>query len=161
MDKRDVLEWEIKASLLAYVQGLGDGVVAWHPDQQPGEFPLLPGNESSVRRLCFAGGVSLRGHGGMLHVVIEAPCIDLEHGMLLARVRQAEEPVAILHLGDADIQQCDGGFVITYAAPSLTPDGAIVFGGFYREGERFSPIVLRLEHGTAIRLAGIDAGSGR
>lgn len=72
--------------------------------------------------------------------------------MLLASVQQAEEPVAILRMGDARVQQSEDGFSITYPAPKLTPDGVIVFGGVYPENEKFDPIVVRLRQETAMKL---------
>jgi hypothetical protein len=152
-----VLRWRIKESLLGYLNRLPDGLMLWSDPRRPGEFPLEE-RRSGAGALQFEGSVRLLGHAGMLNVLLESPSLNLEVGVLQVKTRLTDGPVAILLLGPVEITEQDQAYMIRYPDPRLTNDGAVVFGGNYREGEILDPLEVQLDRSVAARLAAVPGG---
>jgi hypothetical protein len=83
------LEWSIKKDFLRYIGGLGDGrttVIAPAVRRANGtfSFPVARDDASASRQsvggrcLRFDGSVVFEGHGGLLHVVVGEPELELQ-----------------------------------------------------------------------------------
>lgn len=120
------LRWGIKASLLEYVRGMGDGtVVATDGAAETTEGIRFAG----ATGLAFRGAVTLTAHGGMLHVTIADPAIvETASGWRLA-ITDPHDPSRRMTF--ATIAAFDGRLA---SGTALTQDGADLFFGPYQRG---------------------------
>lgn len=132
MDGR-ALEWGVKASLLDYVRGMGDGTV----DATDGatitdagiRFPGIRFPGTGEPPLAFAGAVTLTAHGGMLHVTIAAPAIVETATGWAIEIDDPHDPSQ--RMAFATIAGFDGRDA---TGTALTQDGADLFFGPYQRG---------------------------
>jgi hypothetical protein len=136
------LEWALKPSFVAYVEGLPDGVVEVERGAARGAdgsfvFPAVAGDTWA-----FEGAVRFHGHAGVLDVTIADPRIqatgtswDLTIALGAARIRFATI----------------GG--LTATAPGVmsstdvaaTDDGAYVLGAVYPAGTPLHPFTIHTD----------------
>lgn len=128
------LVWGIKASLLRYVRGMPDGVVA--TDGGATESPLgftFPGET-----LRFSGSVTLTGHDGMMRVVLADPAVvETADGWML-EIADPDDPAARLPF--ATVGAFDG---IDGTGLALTAGGADLFFGPYEQGTGLEDFTVR------------------
>ena len=120
------LEWGIKASLLDYVRGMGDGSV----EATGGASVTDAGIRfPSAGSLAFAGAVTLTAHGGMLHVTIADPAIVETPAGWTLEIADPDDPSR--RMAFATIAAFDGRRA---SGTALTQDGADLFFGPYQRG---------------------------
>lgn len=145
------LTWAVKESLLSYIGDLEDGElvgsdgasftgetfafeVADAPASEAGEFD----DTTLTGTLCFRGTATLRGHDGMLNVVLTDPCVVLDNG--------AGE-IRVAYPGAKDGRQLDiakltasreGDDIVADA--HLTMTGVNVLGPQYLPGTKIAPV---------------------
>lgn len=128
-----VLVWGIKASLLAYVNGMPDGRVELaEVEEQGGRFHFAQDREAdradpAVRH--FAGAVTLVGHHGLMRVVLADPW--LRPTASGAALSVADPDVVGARLAFARIERWAEGVA---SGTTLTSEGADLFFGPYAEG---------------------------
>ena len=129
------LDWGIKASLLDYVRGMGDGTVETAGGATAAadglRFPHAAG-------LAFRGAVTLTAHGGMLHVTIADPAlVETATGWAIGIV-DPHDPSRRMRF--ATIAAFDGRRA---SGTALTQDGADLFFGPYQRGTAIDdPVVV-------------------
>ena len=145
------LTWAVKESLLSYIGDLEDGElvgsdgasftgetfafeVANGPASEAGGFD----DTTLTGTLCFRGTATLRGHDGMLNVVLTDPCVVLDNG--------AGE-IRVAYPGAKDGRQLDiakltasreGDDIVADA--HLTMTGVNVLGPQYLPGTKIAPV---------------------
>ena len=122
------LLWGIKASLLDYVRGMGDGTVEAAGGATVTDAGIrFPG--AGTGALAFGGAVTLTAHGGMLHVTIADPAIvETSTGWAL-EIADPHDPSR--RMAFATIAAFDGRRA---SGTALTQDGADLFFGPYQRG---------------------------
>ncbi|MGC5078180.1 HtaA domain-containing protein [Agrococcus sp. DT81.2] len=126
------LLWGIKASLLDYVRGMGDGTVEASGGASVTDVGIrFPSGSDSPEpgSLAFRGAVTLTAHGGMLHVTIADPAIvETSTGWALEIVdpHDASRRMAFATIAGFDGRRATG--------TALTHDGADLFFGPYQRG---------------------------
>jgi hypothetical protein len=128
------LVWGVKASLLRYVRGMADGVVA--TDGGATESPLgftFPGDG-----LRFSGSVTLTGHDGMMRIVLTDPALVETAGGWMLEIADPDDPAARLRF--AAVGAFDG---IEGTGVVLTADGADLFFGPYEAGTELDDLTVR------------------
>lgn len=128
------MQWSIKASLLGYVRGMGDGAITATDGAQAieGGFRF-----EQVQEGVFRGAVTITGHGGMMRVVIADPAIvETDAGWVL---EIADPDDAATRLRFATIAAFDGERA---TGTALTEDGADLFFGPYRRGTELDDPVI-------------------
>ncbi|GAA1420289.1 HtaA domain-containing protein [Agrococcus citreus] len=120
------LDWGIKASLLDYVRGMGDGTVEAAEGAEATEtglrFPRAIG-------LAFRGSVTLTAHGGMMRVTIADPSIVETSAGWAIEIADPDDPSR--RMAFATIAAFDG---TRASGTALTQDGADLFFGPYERG---------------------------
>lgn len=140
------LEWGIKQSLVRYIAGMADGsiVVSEPATAVEGGFRFpsaaLPGVTEPSRNdstLCFAGSVTLTGHGGMLKLVFTDPRLvpgSEPNAQWLLTIADPYKPGARIAFATID-QLILGEAWASAHGTRLTADGAdLFFSGPYTEG---------------------------
>jgi hypothetical protein len=145
------LTWAVKESLLAYIGDLEDGELVGSDgatftgehfsfevvDATSGEGSGFD-NAMLTGMLCFRGTATLRGHDGMLNVVLTDPCIVLDNG---------EGEIRVAYPGAKDGRQLDiakltasreGDDIVADAY--LTMTGVNVLGPQYLPGTKIAPV---------------------
>ncbi|WP_460774683.1 HtaA domain-containing protein [Microbacterium sp. GXF7504] len=122
------LVWGVKASLLAYVRGMGGGAVeTTGVVKEPSGF-AFPGTDGDGHT--FSGSVRLTAHGGIMDVTLADPAIvpDGEHWQLTVAHGDGRLAVAAIDaLTDRD------GFLVA-SGTVMTAEGANLFAGPYGPG---------------------------
>jgi len=149
------LTWAVKESLLAYIGDLEDGELVGsdgatftgeHFSFEVTDAPTDEGfgfdNATLTGMLCFRGTATLRGHDGMLNVVLTDPCVVLENG--------AGE-IRVAYPGAKDGRQLDiakltasreGDGIVADA--HLTMTGVNVLGPQYLPGTKIAPVRIHV-----------------
>lgn len=149
------LTWAVKESLLSYIGDLEDGVLVgsdgatFTGERFSFEVADAPTGEGSgfddtslTGTLCFRGTATLRGHDGMLNVVLSDPCVVLENG--------AGE-IRVAYPGAKDGRQLDiakltasreGDDIVADA--HLTMTGVNVLGPQYLPGTKIAPVRIHV-----------------
>lgn len=124
------LLWGIKASLLDYVRRMPDGAITTSDgaSQTDGGF-LFPSRDDASADLAFCGAVTLRGHSGMMRVVITNPSLVQVGDAWWLEIDDPDDPD--IRLLFAAIGQFDGE---RGTGTALTEDGADLFFGPYAAG---------------------------
>jgi hypothetical protein len=125
------LLWGVKASLLDYVRGMGDGTVEVTGGASMADagirFPAA--GSASEAPLAFAGAVTLTAHGGMMHVTIADPAIVETSAGWTLEIADPHDPsrrMAFATMAAFDGRRASG--------TALTQDGADLFFGPYQRG---------------------------
>ncbi len=140
------LRWGVRASFLDYLRGLDDGEVTASDgavfDGTECEFPLADATGARRGRgiLAFGGSARFRGHGGLLDLVLEAPQLDLDAGVLTVASDGHRVPVATVELGVI-------GAAWTSSPARLTREGAALLNDAYRAGEPLDPVRVWMDWG--------------
>jgi hypothetical protein len=132
------LRWGIRASFIEYVRELPDGTIAWSDGE--GLFPLQSIDD---RILMFSGRFRARGHGDLLRVEIHSPRIDLDRGVLSV-LDERNRALPLVGLTHPEVVATASTWSLTVAAPTLTSDGASLFGGSYRPGEHLDSLTVEM-----------------
>ncbi|AUI50462.1 HtaA domain-containing protein [Arthrobacter crystallopoietes] len=147
------LMWNVKDSLVSYVEALEDGVVgAVEPASHFAAGYLFPWDGVGSARcagdegtdvLQFRGAVRFSGHWGALDVELRDPRIELDgqRGVLLVRERGAQDPERMLPFARLELagrDEADGSVRLDLAA-MLTGHGRLLLGGQYAVGQLLSP----------------------
>lgn len=133
--ERGHLDWRIKASLLDYVRGMGDGTVEATDGAESTDtglrFPRTAG-------LAFRGAVTLTAHGGMLRVTIADPAIVKTPTGWAIEIADPHDLLSRMRF--ATIAVFDGEHA---SGTALTQDGADLFFGPYARGTAIDdPVVV-------------------
>lgn len=128
------LVWGIKGSLLRYVRGMADGVVATDggATESPAGF-TFPGDG-----LRFTGSVTLTGHDGMMHVVLADPALVESASGWTVEIADPDDPGTRLPF--AAVTSFDG---IDGTGVALTAAGADLFFGPYEAGTELDDLTVR------------------
>ncbi len=128
------LVWAVKRSLLGYVRGMSDGVVATTGGAQedPAGF-VFPGEG-----VVFSGSVTFTGHGGMMRVVLADPSLTAHGETWMLEIADPDD--AALRLPFAEVASFDGS---TGTGVSLTAAGADLFFGPYEAGTPLEDFTIR------------------
>ncbi|WP_395638663.1 HtaA domain-containing protein [Pseudolysinimonas sp.] len=152
------LEWGVRDSLTAYVDGLPDGVIAVDgiadivPKTHPPRFwfPLIEMSGDEVR---FAGTAQITGHGGLLRVTVRDPRLHFDQSRVVLSVasdlRDERLFVAVVERGQLDPHGWHD------EAAHLTADGAAWLGPNYSAGDAVSPITYRPTSPSALTPKGV------
>lgn len=129
------LDWGIKASLLDYVRGMGDGSAETTDGAEATDdglrFPRAAG-------LAFRGAVTLTAHGGMMRVTIADPAIVETAAGWAIEIADPHDPSR--RMAFATIAAFDGRRA---SGTALTQDGADLFFGPYQRGTAIDdPVVV-------------------
>jgi hypothetical protein len=136
------LEWAIKPSFVAYVEGLSDGGVdveggaARMPDGSF-VFPAVPGEAWA-----FTGSVRFHGHAGVLDVTIADPRIEPAGATVEITVALGSERIRFATAGELTAT-VTGELSSTDVA--ATDDGAYVLGGVYQAGTALHPFTIHTD----------------
>lgn len=124
------LVWGIKASLVAYIRGMGDGRIELDGvTEDGGAFTFSEGDGP----LAFRGAVTLIAHGGMMHVALGDPALEQrDAGWVLTIADPDDASVRLAFATAADLVREAHGRRATGTA--LTADGADLFFGPYEAG---------------------------
>jgi hypothetical protein len=155
------LTWNVKDSLVSYVEALEDGVAeAGKPASRLEAGFLFPwddtrrGIDGTRDVLQFQGAVRMSGHGGALDVELRDPRIELDgqRGVLLVRECGARDPDTMLPFAELEAGRRDEGdrdslMRLVFDA-KLTGHGRLLLGGQYAVGQPLSPlqVVFRERH---------------
>lgn len=145
------LSWAVKESLLSYIGDLEDGELVGNDGATfTGEHFSFDGADAPTGgagafddatltgTLCFRGTATLRGHDGMLNVVLTDPCVVLEN---------AAGEIRVAYPGAKDGRQLDiatltatreGDDIVADA--HLTMTGVNVLGPQYLPGTKIAPV---------------------
>lgn len=144
------LDWSVKDSLIAYMQGLEDGsVVAIEPavrsqtgftfavDEQASNFDA----DTNTGTLQFLGTAQFSGYGGMMNIIIKNPLIELagDSGVLLIAVGGLLSPETLIPLAQLTVVP---GASPLQATVNLTAEGRTVLGEQYSVGQELSPLTV-------------------
>ena len=144
------LNWAIKDSLVAYISDLDDGEL----DASAGAtrtddgFAFEGVSDTDFDRttltgsLAFRGTVTLRGHDGMLNIVVTDPCVVLDNGTGEVRVAQPGATDG-RQLGIAKLAATLAGDTLTCTA-HLTVTGVNVLGPQYMPGAEIASLRIQL-----------------
>ena len=144
------LTWAIKDSLVAYISDLDDGELntSSGATRTDDGFAFEHMNVGDFDRttlsgtLAFRGTVTLRGHGGMLNIVVTDPCVVLENGTGEVRVAQPGATDG-RQLGIAKLGATLEGETLTCTA-HLTVTGVNVLGPQYMPGAEIASLRIQL-----------------
>jgi hypothetical protein len=136
-----VLEWGVRASFLAYIEGLPDGVidVAGDAERADGVF-RFPGRGTGQHEYAFDGRLHFFAHQGVLDVTLDRIRVEGHGagGMLTAET-------AGMRLGIAALANIESGGDVPFRSDrvTLTDDGAALLGGVYSPGAPAAPLIIR------------------
>lgn len=142
------MRWGVKASFVAYVAGVSDGVMSVTDgalDTPEGFiFPVADSSKfdsrSGMGELRFRGDVRLRAHGGMLAVRFADPCLSVSRKKAILTVVDAGgSRRCVAHLGRP--QPGEGGGI--YIPASLSAEAVPYFNDVYPVGTELDPLVIR------------------
>lgn len=142
------MRWGIKASFVAYVASMPDGVMsATDGAVATGEgfvFPISDASGFDARTgagtILFSGDVRFRCHGGMLSVRFADPRLSVDDdGAWLSVMNSSDRRRTIAHLGTP--RQAPGGGIEIPAA--LAADSVAQFNDVYPEGTELDSVVIR------------------
>lgn len=143
------LSWTVKESLLNYVVDRADGVVDVEaPAKQSVDgsfwFPAAGGGDAAEGEGAatkFAGGVRLRGHGGMLDLPLRNPWIERTAAGFVLTITDPDDVDARLPFVTVERFDVRGNsrFGVT---TSMTADGADLIFGPYEAGTPFDDPVI-------------------
>jgi len=149
------LTWAVKESLLSYISDLEDGELVGSDGATftGGHFSFMvsgatTGDDSGfddatlTGTVHFRGTATLRGHNGLLNVVLTDPCVVLENGA--GEIRVADP-------GANDGRQLDIGTLTASRAGDdilgeahLTMTGVTVLGPQYLPGTKIAPVRMHV-----------------
>lgn len=161
-DPVGALDWGVKASFRAYVEGpIANGSIeVADPASRNADGTVRFGagdgsGDETALQAGFGGTVTFAGHEGALRLEISDPRVDIDGaaGTLIADVRskslesgELEEyddvALADLDLSAAPVQVADGVATATAVPATLTEAGAPAFAGFYEAGEALDPVTF-------------------
>lgn len=134
------LEWEVKDSFVAYVEGLPDGCVKAFDGavRSQGSF-LFEGQQVAEGLFSFTGSVHFFGHMGLLDLTLTALRLRVasSEAVLTAEVGPSRVRVA----EGKERQVSDDGSMLLDPV-TLTGDGAALFGDVYAPGSLLSPVIV-------------------
>ena len=144
------LNWAIKDSLVAYISDLDDGELnaSAGATRTDGGFAFEGVSDTDFDRstltgtLAFRGTVALRGHDGMLNIVVTDPCVVLDNGtgeVLVAQPGASDGR----QLGIAKLGASLEGDTLTCTA-HLTVTGVNVLGPQYMPGAEIASLRIQL-----------------
>ncbi len=144
------LNWAIKDSLVAYISDLDDGELnaSAGATRTDDGFAFEGVSDTDFDRdtltgaLTFRGSVALRGHGGMLNIVVTDPCVVLDNGSGEVRVSQPGASDG-RQLGIAKLGATLEGDTLTCTA-HLTVTGVNVLGPQYMPGAEIASLRIQL-----------------
>lgn len=127
------LVWAIKSTLVSYVRGMSDGVIIASggatEDATAFRYPAASGLTDEDLR--FDGTVSMRGHGGMMHLTFAAPWLNRETAGWILSISDPDDIDA--RLAFATVRELvSEGTVRRGSGVALTAQGADLFFGPYR-----------------------------
>jgi hypothetical protein len=138
------LRWAVKDSFIRYVTVSGGRVSCGNGARwADGEFDFAPDSETDDERTrTFLGDVLFVAHGTLLRVALGLPRIEVDGAdAVLTAVTDPADPstrAAIARAtAEADSADADGR---TRWTTTLTPEGALIFGGNYAPGTELAPI---------------------
>lgn len=124
------LSWNVKASLLAYVRGMGDGQVSTvSPARFVGDTVFFPGDGAS-----FSGALALLGHGGLLQLTFADPRVEPIGAGWRITIEDPYAPGSRMTLASVGALLDEPGGVRRGSGVALTAEGADLFLGPYTEG---------------------------
>ncbi|MFD1212022.1 HtaA domain-containing protein [Arthrobacter sp. GCM10027362] len=153
------LTWGIKRSFINYISRLPDGSVTAQDgaaivDGSFFRFESDGGEHGSLRTagvLRFRGQVQLRGHYGMLSVLIADPWIEFDNGAAVVSIVDVRhwpdrsKRVPLLQLPSARLV-ADGACHFLPETPArLTSEGSVMFNEQYQPGEKMDPVAVVLQ----------------
>ncbi len=136
------LEWAIRKSFVAYVEGLPDGGVEVEGGASraaSGAF-VFPSVEGGA--LAFAGAVRFHGHGGVLDVTIADPRIEPQGDSAAVTVALGTGRIRFATVGELTRSDTDDLRSVDVA---VTDDGAYVLGGVYEPGTALDPFTIHCD----------------
>lgn len=150
------LVWGIKRSFINYISRLPDGSVAADDgavivDGSFFRFAPDGGNHdplTAAEVIKFRGQVRLRGHYGMLSVLIADPWLELDNSaavLSIVDVRQWPERTArvpLLQLPSARLVDVGARHSVQETPALLTAEGAEIFNDQYQAGTAMDPVTV-------------------
>jgi hypothetical protein len=148
------LIWGIKRSFVSYISRLPDGSVAaedgaaivdgsffrFEPDG--GTYDPL----TTAGNLKFRGQVQLRGHYGMLSVLLADPWIEFDNGAAVVSIVDVrywpdrDKRIPLLQLRSAGLVAIGAGYSVQETPALLTAEGAEIFNDQYQAGTAMDPV---------------------
>ncbi|MBB5750326.1 HtaA domain-containing protein [Micrococcus sp. TA1] len=150
------LLWAVHEGFVAYVSRLADGRVdvdggaVLQPDGSI-LFPLAPDGPA----LHGTGAVHFTGHHGLLAVTLANPAALGTGGSAVLTIDDPFTPGE--RLAFARLGAPASGQAACYPVPTLTEEGADLFGGHYREGTPLAPLQIQIQTHSTIAPADQDA----